>query len=79
VQLSACGLEHVLAYSSDRFGDFAGGPIEIGGRLFRYRRDAGVEWLFHVQSQIKNRLFKNIRAENVVLLEFGFKVFIVAS
>jgi hypothetical protein len=31
----ACGLEHIRAHSSDRFGDFAGGPVEIGGRLFR--------------------------------------------
>src|ERR1700730_2871519 len=56
VQLNACGLEHVVAHSSDRFGDFAGVPVEIGGRLFRYRRDVGVEWLFHAHSQTKSAI-----------------------
>jgi hypothetical protein len=56
----------------------AGGPVEIGRRLFRYRSDAGVEWLFH--ANLKSRsAFENIRHDDLVRRRFVFKLFIIVS
>jgi hypothetical protein len=71
----ACGLEHIRAHSSDRFGDFAGGPVEIGGRLFRIDEMLALNGSSTPFSN-KNRLFKNIRAEEMVRPKLVFKLFI---